>query len=160
MQTIRPAGLSEECFLRVYFHMNRITSKMREFAERLIAFEAPENSSKMKVLPALVVCEKLRPHLSTLMGNAGFRALLVRALALANSEVPWLQAVKVNADGSLEGLDQPAPQTPPEEITEGRVVLIAQFLGLLEAFIGESLTVRLLREVWPKLPLSDLPTGK
>jgi len=29
-------------------------------------------------------------------------------------------------------------------------------LGLLVAFIGENLTIRLVREVWPKAPLNDL----
>ena len=42
---------------------------------------------------------------------------------------------------------------------EGGVVLIAQLLGLLVAFIGESLTVRLAREAWPKLPLNGLESG-
>jgi hypothetical protein len=29
-------------------------------------------------------------------------------------------------------------------------------LGLLVAFIGETLTLRLVREVWPKAPLNEL----
>jgi hypothetical protein len=33
-------------------------------------------------------------------------------------------------------------------------------LGLLVAFIGENLTVRLLREVWPKVPLDDLDSDQ
>jgi hypothetical protein len=36
------------------------------------------------------------------------------------------------------------------------VVLLAQLLGLLVAFIGENLTLRLMREVWPKVPLNEL----
>jgi hypothetical protein len=43
---------------------------------------------------------------------------------------------------------------------EGGVVLLAQLLGLLVAFIGENLTLRLVREVWPKVPLDDLDFGK
>ena len=39
-------------------------------------------------MAVFLVCEKLRPHLAMLMGNAGFRALLSRALALAKAEVP------------------------------------------------------------------------
>lgn len=128
---------------------------MRYFAERLIAHEARENrSSDKQNLEAFSVVEKLRPQLATLMGNAGFRALLSRALALAGSEVSWLRAVQVKADGSLEGLDEKEleAKADPEEIAEGRVVLLAQVLGLLTAFIGESLTLRLIREVWPNLP--------
>jgi hypothetical protein len=130
---------------------------MRTFAERLIAFETRENkSSKTKHGAGFLVGEKLRPHLTTLMGNIGFRALLSRALALANAEVPWLRAVHVNADGSLGGLDELEAQVKPEEIAEGKIVLLAQLLGLLVAFIGENLTLWLMREAWPKLSLNGL----
>jgi hypothetical protein len=127
---------------------------MRVFAERLIAYERRDNkSSETKTPAAFLVGEKLRPHLAPLMGNVGFRALLSRALALANAEVPWLRAVHVKAaDGSFQGLDELGAQVDPDEIFEGRVVLLAQLLGLLVAFIGEDLTLRLVREVWPKLP--------
>ena len=35
-------------------------------------------------------------------------------------------------------------------------VLRAQLLGLLVAFIGQGLTVRLVREIWPQLSIEDL----
>ena len=137
--------------------MSRATPQTRNFAERLIAYETRENkSSETKTPAACLVGEKLRPHLATLMGNVGFRALLSRALALANTDVPWLRAVHVKADGSLEGLDELEAQVDPDEIFEGCVVLLAQLLGLLVAFIGENLTLRMVREVWPKLSLNDL----
>jgi hypothetical protein len=141
--------------------MNRATPKMRDFAERLIGYETRENKSSETKTPAAAcrVGEKLRPHLATLMGNVGFRALLSRALALANAEVPWLRAVHVKADGSLEGLDELGAQVDPDEIFKGCVVLLAQLLGLLVAFIGEDLTLRLVREVWPKLSLNNLDVG-
>ena len=141
--------------------MNRATPKMRDLAERLIAYETSLNkSSKTKTPPPFSVGEKLRPHLATLMGNAGFRALLSRALVLTNREVAWLRAVHVKADGSFEGLDELDAQVDPEVIAKGRLVLLAQLLGLLVAFIGEDLTLRLVREVWPKLSLNDLNFGK
>ena len=137
--------------------MSRATPKMRVFAERLIAFETTvNNSSKTKTPAAFIVDEKLRPHLTTVMGNVGFRALLSRALALANAEVPWLRAVHVKADGSLEGLGDLEAQVKPEEIAEGKIVLLAQLLGLLVAFIGENLTLWLVREAWPELSLNGL----
>jgi hypothetical protein len=39
---------------------------------------------------------------------------------------------------------------------EGRIVLLAQLLGLLVAFIGENLAVRLVREAFPKAPVNNL----
>jgi len=141
--------------------MSRATPKMRNFARLLIAYETRGNRSSATKSPGVFrVFEKLRPQLATLMGSTGFHALLSRALALANAEVPWLPAVHVKADGSLEGLNDREAQGNPQEIAEGRVVLLAQLLGLLVAFVGESLTFRLVREVWPKLPLKDLEAGK
>jgi len=95
-----------------------------------------------------------------LMGNGGFRALLSRALALANAEVLWLRAVHVKADGSMEGSEELQPRIDPDDFMEGGVALLAELLGLLVAFIGVSLTVRLLRDVWPTVPLNDSDFAK
>jgi hypothetical protein len=108
--------------------MSRATPQMRNFAKRLIKLEANgTKSSTGSTVVAFPVPEKLRPQLTTLMGSAGFRALLSRALALAKMEEPWLRAIDVNDEGVLQGW---------EEL--------------------EKLTVRLVREVWPKLSLDDL----
>jgi hypothetical protein len=69
--------------------------------------------------------------------------------------VAWLRAVRVNADGTLERLDEEA-KVDPEEIVEGNAILLAQLLGLLVAFIGEKLTLRVVHEAWPELSLNDL----
>ena len=141
--------------------MSRATPQMRDFAERLIAYETRGNkASGTKTPAAFHVSEKLRPHLAALMGNTGFRSLLSRSLALANAEVPWLRAVHVKADASLEGLEALEAQVAPGEIFEGGVVLLAHLLGLLVVFIGENLTLQLAREIWPKLSLNDLDFGK
>jgi hypothetical protein len=141
--------------------MSRAAPKMRNFAERLIAYETRgKKSSRTKSPAAFTVCEKLRPHLATLVGKGGFHALFARALALASAEVPWLRALRVDADGSLQGLDELPAHVDAKQILEGKVVLAAQLLGLLVAFIGENLTVRLVREVWPNVPLDDLDFGR
>jgi len=133
---------------------------MRNFAKRLMAYEASGNKSSTKTPEAFGVLDKLRSQLTTLMGNGGFRALLSRARTLANAEVPWLRTVLVKGDGTLEGLEELPTRLDPDELLEGRVVLLAQLLGLLVAFIGENLTLRMVREVWPKVPLNDLDFGK
>jgi hypothetical protein len=135
--------------------------QMRDLAERLIARETRDNkSSATKTPAAFPVCEKLRPHLATLMGNTGFCALLSRALARAEAEVPSLRAMQVKADGSLAGLDEVEAQLDPQELAEGRVVLVEQLLELLVAFIGENLMLRIVCDVWPKLALDDLSCFK
>jgi len=137
--------------------MSRATPRMRDLSERLIALETTGNRSCKS---AIRVCEKLRPHLATLMGSAGFQALFLRAVALAKPEVEWLRWVQVKADGSLQGVDELETQVTPEGMTEGWVILLAQLLGLLVAFIGEDLTLRVVRELWPKLSFDNLDSGK
>ena len=134
---------------------------MRDFAERLIAYETRGHKSSGTSAPAAFpVCEKLRPHLATLMGSTGVHALFLRALTISRKELDSLHTVQVKADGSLERADELEVQADPEELAEGSVVLVAQLLGLLVAFIGENLTLRLVRDVWPKLSLNDFDFGK
>ena len=148
-----PVDLPKCCFDGVY-SMSRAQSKMREFAERLIAHETRLNSSKTKTA-AVMACEKSRPHLATLMGNAGFSALLSRALAMSISDIGWLCVIHVKADGSLKGLDEVGSEISFEDTVEGGVVLMTHMLRLLVAFIGENLTVRLMREIWPTVSFDD-----
>jgi hypothetical protein len=55
---------------------------------------------------------------------------------LAIAEVPSLQGVKIGADGRLEGL----------VADEAALALTANLLGLLVTFVGEPLTLRLVRD--------------
>ncbi|HEX9783628.1 MAG TPA: hypothetical protein VGA56_12970 [Opitutaceae bacterium] len=125
---------------------------MRKLAKRLIAHDARENKSSETISPTTFpVPEKLRPLLAALVGNAGFRALLSRALVLARPEVPWLRAAHVKADGSLTGPAKFEAQIDPETIVAGRIAVLAQLLELLRDFIGGHLTMQLIREAWPAL---------
>src|SRR5450631_4309002 len=111
--------------------MNRATPQMRSVALRLINYETLKNdASETGTAATFPMTERLRPHLATLMGNGGFRALLARALVLASAEVSWLRKVIVNADGALEGLETPYAQLKPAEFRDGQVVLLAQLLRL------------------------------
>ena len=103
--------------------------------------------------------DKLRAHLAALMGKGGYRALLSRALVLAGAEVSLLRALRVKADGALEWSPAPPAELDPAELLEGKVVLLAQLLGLLAAFIGVNLTLRLMGEIWPQISLDDLGPG-
>jgi hypothetical protein len=56
--------------------------------------------------------------------------------------------VTEKADGSLEGLEELAADARNVAI-DAAVAITAHLLGLLVTFIGEPLTVRLVREAWP-----------
>ena len=134
---------------------------MRDLAERMIAWDMrQENLTGTSPPTVSLVCEKLRPELTTLMGSTGFRALLARALRLAGSNVAWLQALQVNADGTVGGLQERNAQVTSDEFLEGNVAMLVQLLGLLVAFIGENLTSRIIRDRWPKLALKGVNPGK
>lgn len=130
---------------------------MRAFAECLIDYETGGNIlHESDVLAAFRASDKLRPQLLALMGRTGFRSLLSRALAMAGEEVAWLRAVHISKDGFLEGLADLKAEVKEEQFTEGSIVLLAQMLGSLVAFVGEDVTLRQMRQIWPKLPLRNL----
>ncbi len=136
--------------------MTRSTPEMRDLTRRLVAYEANADESSGTPTPtAFRVCETLRQPLAALTGNAGFHSLLSRALALATPQAPWLASLHIQPDGSLGGVADIESRVAPDAITEGSVVLVAELLGLLVAFIGEILTLRMVQEVWPELPLQD-----
>src|SRR5579863_6655999 len=115
----------------------QVAPAVQDLARQILAQEVDESH------PLEAGCratEKLRLHLSKLVGVSGYHALLARALALAKAQASWLGAVKVNADGSLDGFLETAFKQDPKEAMKGEAALLAQVLGLLITFIGQALT--------------------
>jgi len=144
------------------------TPTMHDFAERIFVAEAAAATPSQTGRPVVArICEKLQRSLTTLAGAAGFRSLLVRALTLAQRKVPGLSGFRVNKDGSLEttgespGADPGAAGLQPDAREAGEVVLIAHLIELLSTFIGGTLTLRLMHDVWPDTAFSvEEPIGK
>jgi hypothetical protein len=140
--------------------LTRATPALRTAAERLLALDAAGKNAAAK-LPAIArVSERFRLALSSLLGAAGFRALLARAVTLAKAEAPELKAVQVQADGSMEGLDLLGRHDGKRRFSDGEVVLVAHILGLLVTFVGEALMLRVVNDAWPKAMLDDLDFAK
>jgi hypothetical protein len=141
--------------------------EMRDLARWLLAYEAGAGNASESIEPAtLRVYQKLRLSLIAFAGIAGFQSLASRALALAKSEAPSLSAAQVAADGSLQGLAEFGPQFDMDKDRdgeyrpgEGAVILIARLLGLLLIFLGEALTLRLLRDAWPTAAFDNRNSG-
>ena len=135
--------------------MDTPSSSTRDLARRLLAVEeASGSASESHVHEAARVCEKLRVSLTRFAGSDGFTSLMRRALALARADVPSLQTVQLKPDGSLEGHEVLAVETTNSG-PEAAVALIAHLLGLLVTFIGEPLTLRLVRDGWPDASLEE-----
>jgi len=100
------------------------------------------------------VLNKLHAPLSVLAGNAGYRSLLSRALALATGQCSELGKMQVRTDGTLLGMDtlDGTCETDGVKTTEAEI-LISELLGLLITFVGQALTMHVLRNIWPQ-PLS------
>ena len=137
--------------------------KMRDLAHRLLAYEAVTGkTSEPSEVAALRVYEKLRQSLSAFAGVAAFESLAFRALTQAKSEAPSLWEVRVAEDGSLQGLGEFEPQMDIDKdlagefpVGQGGIILIARLLGLLLIFLGEPLTLSLLRNTWPGEAFDD-----
>ena len=130
----------------------KIPPQTRDLARRLLEYQAmaAESPESMESV-TLRVYERLRQTLGELVGVAGFQSLASRALALARPDAPSLSAARLAADGSLQGLGEIATQfgMGKDSAIDGEIILIARLLGLLRLFLGEALTLSLLRSTWP-----------
>jgi hypothetical protein len=136
--------------------MNRAILPILPFTTRVVNHEVSGKGSTETTFPGSVpVWESLRPPVVTLMGEGGFRALLMRALALAQTDVPRLRVAHINADGILDMMDKPGTRGGPEQRVEGSAVVLAHLLRLLVTFVGAALTLNMVREVWPEIRLND-----
>lgn len=141
--------------------MIRATPKSRDLAERLISVGVIETESSTSKPPAVfTVIDNLRPFLAQVVGVLGFSAVLARALAITSAHTAWLRAVHVKPDGSLNGLDELEANVDPEEIAEGRIVMLAEFVSLLVELIGERLVLQLVHQAMPEVSKDDLYFGK
>ena len=131
--------------------MDRPSASIERLAKRLLAIESRSSGASHA---HEAVWRKLGVSLSRFAGEEGCTSLLRRALSLAQKEVPSLQPVSIAPDASLIGLD-----TLPLDSTtggpEGATAITAYLLALLVTFIGEPLTLRLVREAWPGSFLDD-----
>jgi hypothetical protein len=121
--------------------MKNPSPALRELAAKLLAGGARASDPQM---PETALMNKnFRVALTRLIGAAGVTSLLGRALALASAEVPELRKVKINAKGQLEKMEHLAEGTSRRAAA---AAITTQMLVLLDAFIGESMTRRLVLE--------------
>ena len=153
---------------------NKPSASLRDFAQRLLAAEAAsqsaaqpafknaaqpafKNAAQPHVPEAVRVCEKLRISLTRFAGEDGFTSLLRRSLTLARADLPALRAVHLGEGGSLEGLEELAAEASGgrDDMGEAAIAITANLLALLVTFVGETLTLRLVRAAWPEASLHE-----
>jgi hypothetical protein len=143
----------------------RINGSAAPFDFDLLLCESKPKRASDSRLPVSIadavaqVIEKLRLRLVRLMGVDGFRSLLSRALTLAKTAVPSLQSVQVRANGTLDGFNEIAPllkEAGSEGAKQAGTILVACMLELLATFIGEQITLNLVRDEWPNASLQSV----
>jgi hypothetical protein len=101
--------------------------------------------------------------LAPLIGQVGVDALTGRALHRAQREYLWLARTRgpEQAEGPFAQVVRCLERQDPAVAIEAAGAVFAIFTGLLVTFIGEPLTVGLVRKAWPHVfsdPFSDAST--
>ena len=105
---------------------------------------------------AELVVGKLSPRVTVLVTEAGYRALLTRALHLARAEFPLLDGVQIGIPGAyIDGARVEGGGASEDSF----VALIGTLIALLATFIGDDLTDNLIRDAWPDAPLQRTAPG-
>jgi hypothetical protein len=135
--------------------LNIPSRSIQVLARRVLSIEAAgRRANDAHVHEAVRVCQKIGISLIRFAGADGWASLLRRSLALAREDVPSLGQITLKPDGSMDGLEALAAQDAQSGVEAGAAI-IAHLLGLLVTFIGEPLTLRLLRESWPGVSLDE-----
>jgi hypothetical protein len=107
--------------------------------------------AKTLAAAALRMYDTLAGQLALLIGDGGVRALTARSLHLVQREFPWLANAQEPgpSEGSFAQVGVCLQRQERVVATEAAAAALATLAGLLEALIGETLTMRVLRAAWP-----------
>lgn len=124
-----------------------------DFARRLLLHEARSTPDHVDAMER--VCLALHGRFAPLVSSAGFDALIRRAIKLAARDFAFLAAVNppTGAPCSGDGFRQAVQGRQSTETTAAVTAILANFIWLLVIFLGETLGLRKVREVWPNVPL-------
>jgi hypothetical protein len=134
----------------------------RQLAVRVLRHEAgPDADAAALAAAARRAYDDLARVVTPVIGQAGVEALTGRALHLAQRDYPWLRDTRgpEPAEGPFTRVVFTLERQDPAVAAEAAGSVFATLTGLLVTFIGEPLTLRLLRKAWPDA-FSDAGTGE
>ncbi len=138
---------------------NVMTPAQQQLARWLVERERTVDAHQTpdaRVDLAELVVGKLSQQVTVLVTEAGYRALLSRALHLARPEFPLLDGVQIPTVGTYIDGSRVAGGAASEDSI---VALVGTLIGLLATFIGADLTDNLIRDAWPEAPLQRTASG-
>lgn len=97
-------------------------------------------------------CRKLSRQAASLVTADGARLFIERALVLAKREFPVLAPLGAgpSIDNCLTGLGDAISGAEVSQIRDGFAALLGYVIGLIDTFIGDDLTLRMVRQEWPE----------
>lgn len=103
---------------------------------------------------------KIRLPFVRILGQHGSDAVFGRAIHLVAADYPLLRGVEASREGngSFDWLWRAVGEGDSEDALGSAAAIIAAFIDLLCAFIGEGLTHQQLRAVWPELSMEGATT--
>jgi hypothetical protein len=134
------------------------TTAHRDLARWLLEREISVDAGAPGVAVAAErIWQKLSRPLSRLASEGGGQAILSRALHIARKEFPFLEGVSAGTqrESYFEGLGEPIHDIQADEAGKGLLVVLSIVLDLLAGLIGEDLVMRVVREGWPNLPVTE-----
>jgi hypothetical protein len=130
------------------------TTTIQRVARRIMTCATAGRSAPEDVANAIeTTFKQLEKVVSSMVGEIGFRALMVRALHLTRAASPKHRQLPSEHAVSFpsEGWKGSVEQTGASAAIESAAGLFENVLSLLGSFIGEDLTFRLIRRAWPDL---------
>ncbi len=134
--------------------MANVTPAQRRLAKWLLAQEMGGEEQGAAVAEAAGrAWERLSRRLANMFTSTGSQSLGKRAVYLARDEFPFLSDVRGAI--TLDALPSALDGEDREQAAAAAEAVYANLIGLLVTFIGESLALRALHDVWPGASLHD-----
>jgi hypothetical protein len=126
-----------------------------DLAGWLLAKETGEVDPPELAAAAEQVCQKLSRRLSRWVSADGSRAIVSRAVHMARVEFRFLDGVSVGIppEACLVGLHESIRDVEAGKAGAAVLAVLSAMLDLLVGFLGEELTLGLVQDIWPDVPL-------
>jgi hypothetical protein len=134
--------------------VNRIRPTVRAWSLRIIEREIAGRDTAADIGAALEnAFGRLHRLMSSLVGNVGFAAVMSRAVHVTQPRCPCIEAAELEIGETLRmrGLAAAIERDGADPVVACAAELLGTTLDLLCAFIGEELTLRIIRTGWTGL---------
>ena len=122
----------------------------QEAFRRLLAREVGNaNDATAVAMATRRLCERFAQQLVPVIGDAGVAAICQRSLHLAQRQFPSLALNHARGDGPFARVQDSLQGLEPGIASDAATAVLTTACTLLDSFIGEGLTTRLLRGAWP-----------